>query len=42
MEVHSELEDHPKPLSGWVCVGIGVGFVALICGLLGAVLLLSG
>jgi hypothetical protein len=32
----------PKEISGWVCVAIGVGFVAGVAGLIIAVLVLAG
>jgi len=32
----------PKEVSGWVCVAIGVGFIAGVAGLIIAVLVLAG
>jgi hypothetical protein len=37
-EAHAEEE---KPLPGWMCVGLGVGFIALLGALLVAVRVLS-
>jgi hypothetical protein len=39
LDVHFEDE---KPLAGWVCAGLGVGFVVLLGALLVAVRLLAG
>jgi hypothetical protein len=41
MDLNYEESDH-KPLSGWVCAAIGVGFLAFIGGAIIGVLTLSG
>jgi hypothetical protein len=33
--------DEEKPASGWACVGLAVGFIALLGGCLAAVLLIG-
>jgi hypothetical protein len=38
-ELHA---DEEKPLGGWVCAGLGIGFVVLLGCLLVAVRVLSG
>jgi hypothetical protein len=43
MEIEHELEvHHEKPLPGWACAGIGVGFITVLVGLLVGVRLLAG
>jgi hypothetical protein len=32
----------PKPIPGWACLGIGVGFICILAILVAAVRLLSG
>jgi len=40
---HSDMHfEDEKPLAGWVCAGLGVGFVALLGALLVAVRMLAG